>query len=96
MIYFKNEIMTTLLRDDSVRRDYDILTLQKLWENIYQNIIYNSIKAEFNLIYSVNLKELRACTAVFIFRRLNQIVIYSLALNHSDVIIICINIAVQD
>jgi hypothetical protein len=55
----KNEIMIFLLANSQIK-EYDILTIQKLWRNVCVSTSYNSFSTNFHLLYEMK-KNVRVC-----------------------------------
>ena len=49
--WFKNTVMVTCLRDLHIQ-EFDIIAIQELWKNFYQDTTHHSVKDKFVLIYS--------------------------------------------
>ncbi len=48
----KNEIMISLLTNFQIK-EYDIMTIQKLWRNVCVSTLYNSFFIDFHLLYEI-------------------------------------------
>jgi hypothetical protein len=55
----KNEIMISLLMNSQIR-EYDILTIQKLWRNVCVSTSYNSFSIDFHFLYEMK-ENVRMC-----------------------------------
>ncbi len=55
----KNEIMISLLANSQIK-EYDILTIQKLWRNVCVSTSYNSFSIDFHLLYEMK-ENVRVC-----------------------------------
>ena len=67
---FKDEVMTSLLRDEIILK-YDVITIQKFWRNSYTFTTHNSISKVFTLVYSNSIyHEKRINICFFVHKRI--------------------------